>query len=257
MKNLKAMLKEGKTVIGATLAEYSRPSLIKIYAQAGFDFVFIENEHGFFSLTQLTDIVVAGRDNDLPAVAKVGCLDRGETARLLDCGIVGIQLPRTNTRDDIDTLVSWMNFPPVGDRAIAAGYGNSDYRQINISDFIKEADETTLVVAHIETEEGAENADAIASNPQVDVVFIGPYDLSISLGVPGGFDTTKFTDAVEAIFEAAQRHGSTPGIYTHGYEDTKKWSDMGARFFEGTDELGMLHRAARSLAEDFRRAIPE
>ncbi|MBB27697.1 MAG: hypothetical protein CME25_02185 [Gemmatimonadetes bacterium] len=112
----------------------------------------MEYEHTFFSPDDLADTVLASRDNGLPVVAKTPQLDCQEVAKLLEAGVVGIQLPRTESREQVETLLSYIKFPPKGTRAVAPGWGSSDYR--GVSDWqvwMDEQDEETLVVVHIET----------------------------------------------------------------------------------------------------------
>ncbi len=111
-RHLKERLKGGDVLIGGMVSEYARPSLTKLYQMAGFDFLFIEYEHTFFGPSDLADAVLAARDNGLPVISKVPELERAEVAKLLECGVVGIQLPRTETRDQLETLRSYMNARP-------------------------------------------------------------------------------------------------------------------------------------------------
>ena len=93
-RNFKKRLRSGEVLVGGILHEYARPSLIKLYCQAGFDFLYIESEHALFSPTDLVDTLICARDNGLPVISKIPQLERADAARLLDNGVVGIQLPR-------------------------------------------------------------------------------------------------------------------------------------------------------------------
>ena len=119
-RNLKKRLEDGEILLGATIAEYCRPSLIKIYQQVGFDFVYIEYEHTFFDMPTFAATVLSARDNALPVIAKTPQLERQEIAKLLECGAIGIQLPRTETRSQVEELMSYIKFPPAGTRALSA-----------------------------------------------------------------------------------------------------------------------------------------
>ena len=90
---LKHRLRNSDVLVGGMVAEHLRPSLVKLYVQAGFDFMYIEYEHGFFEMTTFADSVLCARDNNLPVIAKTPQLERAEVAKLLECGVVGIQLP--------------------------------------------------------------------------------------------------------------------------------------------------------------------
>ena len=96
-RNFKGHLKAGEILLGGMVSEYLRPSLVKIYCHAGFDFIFIKKEHTFFDGSEMTDFVLSARDNQMPVISKVGELNRSEVARLLEAGVVGIQLPRTES----------------------------------------------------------------------------------------------------------------------------------------------------------------
>lgn len=252
MKDLRRLLKQGNIVFGATVVEYARPSLVKAYRHAGFDFVYVEYEHGLFDPPALSDFILSARDNDLPVVAKSPDLERHSTAKLLEAGVTGIQLPRTNTREDIDRLVDFVKFRPIGDRAGAPGYGNTDYADVDAAEYIKKADEQTVVVAHIETEEGVNNIESIVGNPHIDVVLVGPFDLSISLGVPGQNLHPRMIEAMRQVYCAAQRAGAACGYATTSVEDWSYWLERGVRFFELNSELDMIRDQAKQLAACFR-----
>jgi len=128
-RQLKGLLHAGEVLLGGMIAEYVRPSLVKLYCHAGFDFVFFEYEHGFLNPTDLVDAVLCARDNGMPVIAKTPQLERAEVAKLLDCGVVGIQLPRTETRADVEKLLSYLKFPPRGTRAVAPSLGNTTFQQ--------------------------------------------------------------------------------------------------------------------------------
>jgi 2-keto-3-deoxy-L-rhamnonate aldolase RhmA len=133
----------------------------------------------------LSDFILAARDNNLPVISKIGELNRGEAARLLETGAVGVQLPRTESREQLEELIDYMKFPPVGTRANAPCYGNVDYVfPDNDAKWLRQADASVAVVAHIETQKGYENIDEIVSTPIVDMVYLGTYVLFHIHGAP-------------------------------------------------------------------------
>ena len=118
-RHLKTRLKRGDVLIGPMLQQFARPPLIKLFQHAGYDFVYIEYEHTSFDPEDLADTVQSARDNGLPVIAKTPQLERQEVAKLLEAGVVGIQLPRAETRDQVETLLSYLKYPPRGTRAVA------------------------------------------------------------------------------------------------------------------------------------------
>src|SRR6185437_8616847 len=167
MKSLKNMLRQQRLLVGMTTQHVTSHWLSKLWKHSGCDFVYLEYEHGFFDEARLADFVLSCRSNGLPIVAKVPECSRTHVAKLLECGVIGIQLPWTETKEQIDRLVSYVKFPPVGIRAAAPGMGNCDYNtQTSGRELIDTGNRETVVIAHVETRAGIENLDAILANPQ-------------------------------------------------------------------------------------------
>jgi 2-keto-3-deoxy-L-rhamnonate aldolase RhmA len=254
-RHLKARLRTGPALVGGVLTEYARPSLVKIYRQAGFDFLYIEYEHIFFDPAALADIVLCARDNGLPVIAKTPQLERGEVAKLLECGVVGIQLPRTESRAQVETLRDYLKFVPAGSRAVAPGYGNSDYIQpADWTVWMRDQDAETTLVVHIETRVGFERAEEIISTPGVDMVYLGPGDFSIAMGQPGKYDHPDVVGPMEQILALCRKHQVAFGTTPSSHEAAGHWVARGARFFEAIDELSLLQEAAARLVRAYHRS---
>ena len=121
MKSLKAILQQRTPIIGLTTQHVTHPWLAKIWKASGCDFVYIEYEHAFFNDEQLAGFVLCCRAEGLPVIAKVPECNRTHVAKLLECGVIGIQLPWTESREEIEKLISLVKFPPIGIRAAAPG----------------------------------------------------------------------------------------------------------------------------------------
>jgi 2-keto-3-deoxy-L-rhamnonate aldolase RhmA len=254
MKTLKERLRDGEIVFGGTVTEHLRPSVVKAYVNAGFDFIFMENEHASFEPARLADFVLCARDNGLTVVSKLGDLSRAETARLLEMGVMGIQLPRTETADDMRTLLDYIKYPPVGSRASATGYGNSDYGKVDKSVWYKKMNADTFVVAHFETRAGAENAQAVLGVDGIDICFIGSSDLSLSYGIPGQYQDPGFLATVKGIFDEAARRDVIRGIVATNYDDARHWIDQGVQYFECHHELDFIRTGAANAMAELNRA---
>ena len=255
-RHLKARLKKGDVLIGPLLEEYARPSLVKLFQHAGFDFLYIEYEHTYFGLTDLADTILSARDNGLPVIAKTPQLERMEVAKLLEAGVVGIQLPRTETREQVETLVSYLKFPPRGSRAVAPGWGNSDYRGgVDWQGWMDEQDEETVVVLHFETALAYENAEDLISVPGVDMVYAGPGDSSIELGYPGDYNHPDVRGPMERVLELCQKYGVAFGTTPSDGKAAGEWVRKGARFFEAESEVGFIRAGAAALLADYKGHI--
>lgn len=255
-RQLKARLAAGEVLVGGTMSEYARPSLMKLYDQAGYDFVYVEYEHVYFGLSALADTVLAARDNGLPVIAKTPQLERQEVAKLLECGVVGIQLPRTETRKEIETLHSYIKLYPKGTRASATGYGSSDYiKPTDRLEWISAQDAETTLVVHIETRAGYANAQEIVSAPGVDMVYCGPGDTSLEFGRPGDWDHPDVTGPMERVLDLCRAHDVPFGTSVKSPESAACWMNKGALFFEESSELDLVAKGAREIVDAYRAAM--
>ena len=255
MKTFAERLKAGEVVFGATVMEYLRPSLVKTFCNAGFDFLFIENEHALFSQERLSDFILCARDHGLAVVVKTGQLERDATARLLEAGALGIQLPRTECLNDLEQLQSFMKYSPLGTRASATGYGNSFYvKPKNKRQWYDQMNEETFLVGHIETRKGVENIEEIVSLPGLNICLVGTSDLSLDYGKPGDYKSTEFLTLVQQVFDAARKQGVACGIPASDHDSVKYWIEHGVQFFECATELDLLRAGAGKLIDDLHRA---
>jgi len=255
-RQLKMRLNAGEVLVGGTIGEYARPSLMKLYQQAGYDFVYIEFEHVYFGLDALADAVLAARDNGLPVIAKTPQLERAEVAKLLECGIVGIQLPRTESRQDVETLKDYIKLYPTGSRASATGYGSSDY--IKPSDrqkWIAAQNEETTLVVHIETRTGYANAEEIVSTPGVDMVYAGPGDTSLEFGHPGDWTHPDVLGPMQKVLALCKKYNVPFGTSVRSMESAENWIKDGAQFFEEALELALILKGATDIVDSYRKII--
>ena len=165
---------------------------------------------------------------------------------------MGIQLPRTESREQVETLRSYIKFPPTGTRAVAPGYGNSDYLQDrDYRTWIPEQDAETTLVVHIETRLGYENAEEIITTPGVDMVYVGPGDFSIEMGQPGDFDHADVVKPMEEMLSICRKHGVAFGTTASGVEAAGGWVSKGATFFEAVDEFALIFEGGKRLVDEY------
>ena len=252
-RQLKGRLAAREVLVGGMVLEYTRPSLMKLYQQAGYDFVYIEYEHAYFDMAAFADTVLAARDNGLPVVAKTPQLERQEVAKLLECGVVGMQLPRTETRGEIETLIDYIKLYPKGSRASATGYGSSDYiKPTDRQGWVAGQDAETTLVVHIETRTGYANAEEIVSTPGVDMVYCGPGDTSLEFDHPGDWDHPDVRGPMERVLDLCLRHGVPFGTSVKGHDAAARWIGKGALFFEEASELDLIAKGAKAIVDGYR-----
>ena len=251
--SLKGMLSQSRLLIGMTTQHVTQPWLARLWKQSGCDFIYLEYEHSFFSEGQLADFVLCCRSEGLPVVAKVPECSRTYVAKLLDCGVIGIQLPWTETKEQIDRLVSYVKFPPLGIRAACPGWGNSDYDlDVDGRQFIEEANRETVILAHVETRRGVETLGEILANPQIDIVMVGTYDLSVSVGHPGQFEHPDLSAQIERVIAVGSKYNKVIGIWAASADFARRWFKKGVTFFETASEVDLIGEGARRLVREFR-----
>jgi 4-hydroxy-2-oxoheptanedioate aldolase len=248
---LKRLFREGKTALG-TLVNAGDASTVECMEGAGFDFVFIDCEHGPFDDETTVDLIRAAELAGLEPVVRVAGLTHKEIQRAADAGAKGIVVPALRKPDDYRRLVDLAKFPPAGNRGFSpnrgSGYGYKDWAKGSVFDFMKASDERLILLPQCETVESLEAIEEIASIDGIDGIFIGPFDLSIAMGIPGEFADPRFVAALDRIRNACRANGKMLHIFSMTAEDARK------RIAEGYDGV-TVGLSASILAEAYRNLV--
>lgn len=250
--SLKARLKAGEICFGIMYCEMFTPAACRIAKKSGYDFVIIDTEHNMAGVETVAWMCRAGRDIDLPVIVRAPAFEGQWLTRYLDLGAAGLLVPRVETADETAAIVRAIKYPPEGVRGLAGSGGHTDYASPNPAELVRWANENLLLAVQIETRTGLENRHEILSVSGVDALFIGPYDLSLSLGRPGELDHPQVVAAMDAIFAAAKEHGVAPGMHVFDVPGALKWLDRGARFLAYSTELALIERASREALSQLR-----
>lgn len=251
---VKQALRAGRVQIGCAFGQFRSPEVARILKAAGFDWAFLDTEHGNFDLETIQDICRVASLIGLIPVVRVADIQYHLVARALDCGAEGIVFPRIESPEILERAVSWTKFPPVGIRGCGLSGMHVNYEAMTIPQIIEYWNENSMVVLQIETERAFEMRDELLSVKGIDAVMVGPVDLSISLGIPGDFTNPKLIDTVEKIKESCLSHGVAPGIQTRTVQLSKAWRDRGMLFVGCASESGMLQEKAAEVARALKEA---
>lgn len=249
---LRQRLAAGKTVIGTMLVEIRQPAIMTLLANAGFDFVIIDNEHGPFSVETIADLSRAARDQGLTAIVRIPELTYAHVAQSLDGGAQAIMLPRVTGRAQVEECVRYMKYPPEGRRGAVLGRGHTGFRSGPLADTLAAMNRETFLVVQIETAEAVDRLDDLLTVPGVDAALIGPTDLSLALGVPGRMEDPKLVGAIEKTMAACKAHGVVPAIHTNDLAMTTAWARRGMRLVSINSEAGLLVGAAGQAVKTIR-----
>lgn len=244
---VKKALAEGKVQYGTNFGQFRSQDVLKIFAQAGFHWAFVDCEHGGFGIETIQDLCRIAPSVNFTPIVRVADLQYSLVARALDCGSQGIIFPRVEDVSLLEKAVGWCRFPPAGTRGFGLSAFHIDHVPATMPQMIEHVNANTLVVLQIETKRAFEMRDELLSVPGIDAVMVGPADLSISFGVPGEFQHPKIVEAMEAIRDTCNAKGIVPGTQTRTLQLAKFWKERGMRFLGCSSDTGMLFEKAKEL----------
>jgi len=246
--DVKKKLQAGEVVVGTMVFEFSTTGIGRLAAGAGAEYVIYDMEHtGWGSDTTRT--LLATTPQSITPVVRVPAHLPYLIGQQLDLGALGVMAPMVETAEAAQTLAASAQYPPEGRRGAAFGIAHDDYVGGDIPSKVASANENVLTIAQIETSGGVENVEAIAAVDGIDVLFLGHFDLSNFLGVPGIFDNQRFTESVDRMVAAASEHGKALACLALTVDEAKKWIDRGFRMITFGGDLWVYQRA---LAEGIR-----
>lgn len=214
----------------------------ELLAIAGFDFVVLDAEHGFFSIESIEAMVIASDGAGLPVIVRIPSCAAAETGRSLDAGAAGILFPRGDGRAAIHAALESAKFPPEGKRGLGGVRANR-YGTQPLDRFVKDANERTLMIAQIETAGALADLAAIAAEPGLDVLYVGPNDLTQALGVAGQYGDPRYRESLQKIAAQATSSGKTAGIMLGSADQIPALRDLGYSFFTTSDRTLVLESA--------------
>lgn len=197
---------------GLLIKVVEHPAIVYIAKQCGMDFVFYDCEHGVLSYRRLHDLMLLGKQMDLPSIVRVAQLARADISQILDYGATGVMVPMIETKEQAQNLVNWSKYPPLGKRSYSGGantnYGPSGHHE----EMMKSINEQTITIAQIETLKGVEHIEEILSVEGIDAILVGPCDLGISINNPDNVMDQKELALIKKVAQACKRTNTAFGI---------------------------------------------
>ncbi|MGB5270277.1 HpcH/HpaI aldolase family protein [Eudoraea sp.] len=243
---LKKALEEGKTVFGP-FCKMLDPTVVELAALAGFDFVIIDMEHGPYSIETVQQMVRAAEARGISAVVRVPENSETSILRVLDIGARSVQVPQISTAEDAAKVVSSSLFYPKGERGMCRYVRAGEYTAIEKEEHFGKSNESILTIIHIEGVAGLENLPTILTYDGIDVIFLGPYDLSQSCGVPGQVHHEKVVKRMEEAVALARKSGKVVGTFVESVEDAKKWEKIGVQYISYAVDTGLILNAFKNI----------
>lgn len=248
MKSLKEKIQSGETVHGCWLNLGSLVSA-EIVGRAGFDWVLIDLEHGAVDITSMYHQLQILENTEATAIVRTDELSRSRVQHILDAGAAGIMFPQLRQQREAELATSMMYYPPRGIRGMAKMVRATGFGRRGES-YMQNLERYLVGVIQIETIEAVRDIDAIAATPGVDVLFVGPSDLSMAYGVFGQLNHPLYQQAIREVADAAEKNGKTPGVLLQHVHEYEMYRSLGYRFLAcGADGSFVTHGAADMVNE--------
>jgi 2-keto-3-deoxy-L-rhamnonate aldolase RhmA len=249
---VKKTLKAGGTVIGCQVAEVRSPNIALLYGTAGFDFIFIDMEHGGFDLETVGDFITASKAANIVPVLRVPALEEHFLSRPLDLGACGLMVPHIQTREQIQRVIQATKFKPLGERGLAPLRAHTGFSKVNVPQFIKEANENTMIIIMVEDDEAIQQIDELISVEGVDVVFMGTMDLSYNLGIPGEVRHPEILKRIDRVIMACEKKGVAFGMPISNPD----WYQKGIRFLFAASDIDLIVSGGAKVISGYKKVIP-
>ena len=227
---VKAKLAAGEPAFGC-FVRTPEPSLIEYVAMLGWDFLVFDAEHGTLQPRDVEDLCRAVEPRGTTPIVRVTTNDAPTILRFLDTGAHGLHVPWVNSPAEVERAVQAVKYTPRGIRGLAGSRASEWGINEPIGEYVKRANRETLVVIQVETQDAVDAIDDYLAIDGIDVLFLGPTDLSQSLGHPGDLKHADVLRAMDRVADAVVGSGKTLGIYAGTVDMTREWLDRGARYF--------------------------
>jgi 2-keto-3-deoxy-L-rhamnonate aldolase RhmA len=251
-KGLKEQAGGRHAKLGHFIVEFATPGIGHILKSAGCDFVLFDLEHSGFGFETVKSAIRYFEAADLPAIVRVPSKEYHHIARAMDMGAEGLMLPMVGNAEEARHILNSMKYTPEGGRGVALQVAHDRYRPGSVADKFAAANKRSTFFCQIETAEGVENAEAIAALPGVDCLWVGHFDLSVSLGVPGEFGSKTFTDAIARVGAAARAHGKSLGRLVPNVQTGIELFGQGFDFICYSGDVWVLHDALKDAIDKLR-----
>ena len=248
---LKKKLKEGQVCFGTFMR--LGPAAMEVIGYAGWDFAVIDMEHGIFDFPSMADMVRAARCAGITSLVRVPEPNPAQIMRAIDAGAEGVQIPQVDSPEAARLVSQAARYYPAGKRGLCSYVRAAGYSSIPPEEHMATSNEEVLTVIHIEGERAATEIEAIVETPGIDVIFLGPWDLSQSLGVPGQTKHPRVVEVMEKVIAACRKKGMVTGSFVREIEDARPWLEKGVQYMMVSTDAGLLLRAGTEWLEKLRK----
>ncbi len=227
-----------------------------LFAQAGFDFFFVDMEHSCFDLETMSDLILAARAAQIPVIVRPSSRKAEDhLSRPLDAGAAGLLVPQIQSAEDVRNVVRWCRYAPQGERGMALARQQTFFDAGDTVETMARLNEEVLIAIQIEDRRAVDNLPEILSVPGIDVAFVGPSDLSASYGKPGQSEAPEVEDAIRRVITVCHETGVIPGIHTGSPDMARRWIDQGMKMVGYGTDIKLILQICKSSVKALRSLI--
>ena len=245
--DFKNKIKNLNQVKGAMIFEFFSPGIPIILKNSGCDFIIFDMEHGGLSFEQFKTLSAISNANKILPLIRIPELSYNYIARALDLGAAGIMIPMVNSAEEAKKIIQFSKYPPIGIRGAGFGFAHDNYINKDPVSYIEEANNKLVNIIQIETKLGLESVEEIASIEDVDCLWVGHFDLTNFLGIPGNFKSPIYLDAINSIVCAAKLNNKSLGIMVNNKNELEMYSNLGFNLIAVGTEMSILSQGMSNL----------
>ena len=243
---VKRKLQAGGVSIGTMMFEFNTTGIARLAANAGAEFAVYDMEHSGWDIETIRLLIATTPKAELLPIVRIPATEYHFVSRVLDMGAMGVMIPMCESEEQARLLVSSAKYPPIGRRGAAFSIAHDDYRQQPIPELIRSANDEVLLIAQIETARGLENVEQIAAVPDIDVLWIGLYDLTLSLGIPGQMQHPDVQAAIDRVLAACDVYHKTPAVLVTSIPEGQAQLQRGFKLIAYGADLWIYQAALRA-----------
>ncbi len=252
---LKKAAAEGRIPLGHMIWEFGTRGIAKIAESADLDFILLDMEHSEFDTDRIADLLAWFKATDIAPIVRVPQTLYHFVARVMDGGALGVMCANVESGEQAARIVGACKYPPTGWRGVGLGGAHTDYKNPDPVTYFNWANTNSTVICQIESVKGLANLEEIAATPGVDILWVGHFDLTTSMGIPGQFHNPDAIAALKRVADTAKAHGKLAGIQPGTMEQANEWLDMGYNVISWKADSGLYGNALRTEIGTLRERV--
>jgi len=246
--DMKQKLQNGEVAVGIFF-KTNNQNMAEMMAYTGYDFIIVDNEHSNFDHVDVENIIRAADGVNLHTIVRIPSGSEENILHSLDSGASGIQVPSLRNVDDVKAMIPFTKYYPAGHRGMNINQRAAKYGFMTGAEYFKAANENTMVVVHVENLEMAAQTEALCQIPEVDVIFIGPGDLSQAVGKPMRPNAPEVLEVIDGIIEAAKKYNKIIGVWVGNLADAQRYIEKGVCYIGFLSDSAIIVNALKETSK--------